>query len=223
MLLAPMFHESTQHGVFAAFFAAVRPFDEQAVPLAEALGRQAAQVISGLELQDQLQRLALHDPTTGLPNRRMLEEHIDAYARKTGVLLAVIFLDVDGFKAVNDRLGHPAGDALLRRIGERMQSVIRAPDTVARFGGDEFVAVCEVADTEVARAIAERLREAVSAPYSELPPELRVGVSVGVAVADGRTTSLAPDRLVRVADHAMYAAKSSGGDRVVMQSLSETV
>jgi diguanylate cyclase (GGDEF)-like protein len=219
LLLAPIFHDATLHGVFAALFAAVRPFDDQAVPLAEALGRQAAQVLSRLQLQQQLQRLALHDETTGLPNRRMLEERIDAYARSAGVLLAVIFLDIDGFKAVNDQLGHAAGDALLRTIGQRMQAVIREPDTVARFGGDEFVAVCEVTDVASAQSIAERLREAVSAPYPHLPAQLQVGVSVGVAVADGREASLRVDQLVRVADHAMYTAKTTGGNRVVLQTV----
>jgi diguanylate cyclase (GGDEF)-like protein len=145
---------------------------------------------------------ALHDPLTDLPNRALFTDRLRlalSRLRRTQTCLAVLFLDLDGFKGVNDTFGHAAGDRFLVEVGHRLRGVLRGGDTAARFGGDEFVVLCEdVAGLEEARAVAERV-------VAEVPG----GVSVGLALASLGTEDA--DALVRAADAAMYAAKRSGG------------
>jgi diguanylate cyclase (GGDEF)-like protein len=145
---------------------------------------------------------ALHDPLTGLPNRALFSDRLRlalSRLRRHQTCLAVLFLDLDGFKAVNDSFGHPAGDQFLVEVAHRLRGMLRGGDTAARLGGDEFVVLCEdVAGLAEVRTIAERV-------VAEVPG----GVSVGVAIAvDG---SEEPDALVRTADAAMYVVKRSGG------------
>ena len=131
-----------------------------------------------------------------------------------------MFIDLDGFKSVNDRLGHAAGDALLGEVGRRPQSTVRDQDIIGRFGGDEFIAVAEVEHEEDAVALAERIRLSVAEPYPGIPSDLAVTASVGVvSVAEVAGVELVFDQLVRSADHAMYTAKSDGGDRVSVARL----
>ncbi|BDZ45546.1 GGDEF domain-containing protein [Naasia aerilata] len=120
--------------------------------------------------------MALHDQLTGLANRKLFHERLGqalASAYRTGRPLAVIFLDVDGFKSVNDQLGHAAGDAVLREVSHRMLRMVREYDTVGRLGGDEFVVVCENVDETVAERIAERIRAAVREPFAGIPSSSR--------------------------------------------------
>lgn len=215
VLLAPLEHEGETFGAFACFFRHARQFDREAAPLADALAGQAAQALVTLRLQSRLEHAAMHDETTGLPNRRLLEERMREQIMGERHGRAVIFLDLDGFKAVNDVLGHPVGDQVLREVGRRLQSVVREGDIVARYGGDEFVVVCGVADTVDAGDIAERLRASVRIPFDFLPDELSLGASVGVALAPVGDDRVTLDGVIRAADHAMYLAKSRGGDRVV--------
>ncbi|MCU1411826.1 MAG: hypothetical protein JWR04_2533 [Rhodoglobus sp.] len=216
LLVAPISHESQQRGLLAVFFDHVRPFDGEAAPLAAALTRQAGQVIARIELTNQLHRAAMLDEITGLPNRRLFEEQVQR-SSQSDELVGVAFIDLDGFKAVNDTLGHDVGDRVLREVAVRIQSVVRERDSVARFGGDEFVAVWTVPDEDAARLIAERIREAVARPY-DLPVDLPISASIGLAISRAHAAPEAADRLVRVADHAMYSAKSDGGNRVVVSA-----
>ncbi len=157
----------------------------------------------------ELEHRASHDPLTGLPNRHQLQldlQYAIAHATQTGEGLAVLYLDLDGFKEVNDRDGHDAGDRLLREVAQRLQQGLRQGDLVARVGGDEFVVLLPgCRDVEVARAVADGLRAGLSPPCT-LPDGLfRLDASVGIACfpADGTD----PDALLAHADRAMYAAK----------------
>jgi len=152
---------------------------------------------------------ASHDPLTGLPNRHRLQSELQyaiAHAAQTGDGLAVLYLDLDGFKAINDRGGHDAGDRLLREVAQRLQQDLRKGDLVARVGGDEFVVLlpgCQ--DAEAARAVADGLRACLSPFFTSPDGSFRLDASVGIACfpADGSD----PDALLAHADRAMYAAK----------------
>jgi diguanylate cyclase (GGDEF)-like protein len=166
----------------------------------------------------ELSRRALHDELTGLPNRALFWEHLSlrlklADRRQTG--FAVLFLDVDDFKAVNDTLGHAVGDQVLTEVASRLRAVLRAGDTAARVGGDEFVLLFDdVATTEAALAVAERLNKALRVPYEIGAKRRVVTASIGVAVGpDGLGTV---DAVVAAADAAMYDAKQRGGGRCVL-------
>jgi diguanylate cyclase len=157
----------------------------------------------------ELEHRASHDPLTGLSNRHRLQcelQYAIAHAAQTGDGLAVLYLDLDGFKEVNDRGGHDIGDRLLREVAQRLQQGLRKGDLVARVGGDEFVALlpgCH--DAEAARAVADGLRAGLGPPFT-LPDGLfRLDASVGIACfpEDGSD----PDTLLSHADRAMYAAK----------------
>ncbi|MGY2004128.1 diguanylate cyclase domain-containing protein [Blastococcus sp. SYSU DS1024] len=152
-------------------------------------------------------RQAGTDDLTGLPNRRALMRRLEADLatdRPTGLLL-----DLDGFKAVNDGLGHEAGDELLRRLAERLRAALRPTDLVARLGGDEFVVVLDATDPDAAPECAERLAEVVRLPVTVVGVPVQVGVSIGLALASRDATD--PAALLRCADAAMYAAKGAGG------------
>jgi diguanylate cyclase (GGDEF)-like protein/PAS domain S-box-containing protein len=165
-----------------------------------------------------LSERAVRDPLTGLANRALLEERLraalsrDARAGRTGVGTGVLFLDLDGFKEVNDTAGHDAGDAVLRAVARRLVAGVRPSDTVARLGGDEFVVLVEQADPADLAPLAARLRRSVGQPV-EVPGagEVRVGTSVGSAWCAGG--ELDARALLRRADEAMYADKRgrSGG------------
>ena len=170
------------------------------------------------QLETRLAHEATHDPLTGLPNRSLLMDRLDmafGRARRSGTSTALIFCDLDDFKLVNDSLGHTRGDEMLVAIAGRLSEAIRPGDTVARFGGDEFVVLAEeIEGADAAGAIAGRLRRAVARPLQIAQSELFVSVSVGIAVVDRDGAD--PEALISDADAAMYRAKATGrGHQVV--------
>ncbi|PRY42149.1 diguanylate cyclase/phosphodiesterase with PAS/PAC sensor(s) [Geodermatophilus tzadiensis] len=180
---------------------------------AEAEARAAARQLE--EQAGELARLALHDPLTGLANRTLLADRLEhALADRRARRHAVLLVDLDDFKAVNDECGHEAGDAVLTAVARRLESVVRPADTVARLGGDEFVVLME--DVEGRRdvvAVAERLLGALREPVAFGDERFTVGGSVGVALT-GAGDRRGMDDLLRDADLAMYVAKSGGKNRV---------
>jgi diguanylate cyclase (GGDEF)-like protein/PAS domain S-box-containing protein len=165
--------------------------------------------------EERIRHMAQHDALTGLPNRALLHDRLEqalTQARRHDHRVAVMFLDLDRFKAINDSLGHEVGDDLLREVAHRLRGVVRAADTVGRLGGDEFVVVLhEVADTAAAAHVAEKILAAFAVPVRVGPHELRASTSVGIALypEDGD----AAHDLVKRADAAMYRAKHGGRDR----------
>ena len=160
-------------------------------------------------LEDEIQHRAFHDALTGLPNRALLVERLDHALRRREPRppMALLFLDLDQFKGVNESLGHDAGDQLLERFSRRLESVIRPSDTAARLGDDEFAVLLELADQAAAFGIAERILAGLRAPFDLDGSEAMVTGSIGVAVADKGSTS---GGMLRDADIAMHAAKVAG-------------
>jgi diguanylate cyclase (GGDEF)-like protein/PAS domain S-box-containing protein len=168
-------------------------------------------------LREQLALHAVTDPLTGLPNRKSFMEHLDTALRQAesnGRHVALMFLDLDRFKLVNDGIGHDAGDRLLRRVGQRLEHALRPEDFLARFGGDEFTVLCEVSGEEDVVEIVNRLRSSMATPVSESDFEQFVSLSIGVALST--SGSMLPSALLRSADIAMYQAKRSGPGRYVV-------
>ena len=158
---------------------------------------------------------AHHDPLTELPNRARLHELIDAELRRPGrSAVTVLFLDVDGFKEVNDSLGHEVGDDLLRQLSERLTGRTRVDDTVGRLGGDEFVVLCPDCDADGAVALAQRFQSSFDRPFDLGGRVARLTASIGVATAAAGDTGVRSTDLVRDADLAMYAAKAAGRNGV---------
>jgi diguanylate cyclase (GGDEF)-like protein len=171
------------------------------------------------EKTSELSHQALHDPLTGLPNRALVLDRaaqmIARCARQPGMLAGALFIDVDGFKHVNDSLGHAAGDQLLKVTGERLQCALRNQDTVGRLGGDEFVVLVESdADEAALNLLADRLTASLREPVELGNAGKTFSVTASTGVAVGRYES--PDALLRDADLALYAAKAAGRDRYAL-------
>jgi diguanylate cyclase (GGDEF)-like protein len=178
--------------------------------------RDNARLSAELARREQLLRhQALHDPLTGLANRVLFGdrlEHALSLHRRDRRPLALVFLDLDAFKAVNDTLGHAAGDELLRTVARRLADVVREGDTVARLGGDEFAVLVEgCADPQ---EVAARLAEVVAVPVVLAGGTVTVGASVGVCAVGADDEPRDADEVLACSDAAMYAAKRAGGSRV---------
>jgi len=159
-----------------------------------------------------LEALALNDPLTGLANRRLLADRMSmalVHARRNSSAMAVVYMDLDGFKQINDTLGHGAGDAMLKMVAERLVATVREEDTVARLGGDEFmIALWHVSDSDYAARVATRAIEAVSQPYEIEGETVTITISAGVSIYPDHGEDA--DTLMKSADLALYEAKASG-------------
>ncbi|MFP4512888.1 MAG: putative bifunctional diguanylate cyclase/phosphodiesterase [Acidimicrobiales bacterium] len=195
-----------------------RVLDEGELDLIEQSSHLAAIAVERQLATEALEHRALHDDLTGLPNRTLLLDRVEqalnrASRDRSGV--AVLFVDLDRFKHINDTLGHAAGDAVLCEVAGRLQGVLRAGDTVGRLGGDEFLMVCsEIADVTDALTVADRVWDVLQAPVSFQGHDLPMRASVGVAIAEGPETTA--DEVIRDADHAMYRAKENGRNGVAL-------
>ncbi len=171
--------------------------------------------------EDQIRQLAFYDPLTGLPNRRMLMDrlqHALAASERTGAHGALLFIDLDHFKTLNDTLGHDKGDILLQQVAQRLVGAVRGDDTVARLGGDEYVVMLEGLGTQgegaaaQATAVGEKLITVLNQPYNLAGNEYHSTPSVGIALYSGRNSGI--DDLLKQADLAMYQAKGAGRNRM---------
>jgi len=219
LLAVPIIRAGEAIGVLMLMAKKKRAFRQADVQTAQMLAGLTASAIghqlsfeANQQLIAQLQQMAHHDSLTGLPNRLYFYELADrAFARyrRSRKLLAVLFLDVDRFKQVNDTYGHEMGDALLQQFAQRLKILVRETDTIARLGGDEFVILLEdLPAIDVATAIAGKVVTSMQEPFVIDDQSLRVGTSIGVAVLT--STDASPDEVVSQADSAMYQAKAAG-------------
>ncbi|WP_404480357.1 putative bifunctional diguanylate cyclase/phosphodiesterase [Novosphingobium sp. BL-52-GroH] len=176
--------------------------------------------------EEELTHRSLHDPLTDLPNRTLFSDRLDqacARARRSGDPFAVVMIDLDRFKEINDSLGHAAGDAVLVTIGRRLREHLREVDTIARLGGDEFAILLQNVDgEESARAVATKLTEMIQAPIVHGGRVLHVGGSIGIALCP--LLGFSPEGLLAAADEAMYESKRAGGrgtDKAVLAATSD--
>jgi diguanylate cyclase (GGDEF)-like protein len=189
-----------------------RELADDELSVVRAVAHTLTTALARLHGEERIRHEAVHDPLTGLANRTLLQDRLEHALSKSGRLgtdTAVLFIDLDNFKDVNDHHGHVAGDAVLMELGQRLRTAIRPGDTIARFGGDEFVAVCEDVDRQSAVLVAERILEAIRMPITSGGAEHRVSASVGIARGGSD-----PEVLLDHADVAAYRAKSAGRGRI---------
>jgi diguanylate cyclase (GGDEF)-like protein len=226
----PLTHGERKIGALDLYRNSPGALSEDAMAAAQTLADVATAYIVNAEGRADLReasfhsrQLALHDPLTGLPNRLLLLERIDHAlhrGQRSGLPVALFFVDLDRFKAINDTFGHRVGDEMLVAVAERMSTVLRPGDTLARISGDEFVILCEDVDgAGAADSIVHRLDGAFEQPFVAAGIEMSVRASVGIAMAALGTDSA--EDLLQAADLAMYRAKRAGGDRHQVFDLSD--
>ncbi|MFC4223843.1 diguanylate cyclase [Lysinibacter cavernae] len=220
----PLIRDGVPIGVIRCAFDRERALDGF-VSLLEALASQAAQTLERLTLQARIEHRANHDALTGLANRytaeRELESLFKAQQRGAGGI-AILFIDLDGFKHVNDTLGHFIGDTVLVEVGRRIREAVRSTDIVCRLGGDEFLVICENVEDGEAVALAERVRAAVEQHFEGVSETCPLSASVGVVLVPPVDVgcALTSRETIEAADRAMYSAKRAGKNSVSVITLS---
>jgi diguanylate cyclase (GGDEF)-like protein len=187
-----------------------RDYGTQDVNFMQAIANVIGNAIERREEEERTRYEALHDPLTGLPNRNLFLDRLGraiAQAERRRSSIAVLFLDLDQFKLVNDSLGHAAGDELLSSVAPRLEQGLRPSDTIARFGGDEFAVLAEVQTERDAIRVAERIKTALARPFKLRQREHFVSASMGISIGRGEN---APEAMIRDADAALYRAKEKG-------------
>ncbi len=218
MLLLPLVAHGDSLGVAELTSAAYRTIDDRRLALARTLAFEAAMAIENGRLYHDLRERSLHDPLTGLANRSLFFDRVGhaiaRIGRQEGASIAVLFVDLDNFKKVNDTLGHARGDRLLALVAERLRTVVRAADSVGRLGGDEFALLLEDLTTaDGAVIVAERALSLLAKPFELHGQSVNVSASIGIAVRSDAKSGA--DELIQEADTAMYQAKRAGKGRVV--------
>jgi diguanylate cyclase (GGDEF)-like protein len=217
----PLIADGVIIGVFNAESVEPNAFSDEHVQTLTVIARQAAEVIRSAQLLEETRRLAITDALTGLFNRRhfnqQLEENVGRAARYDEPL-ALVFLDVDHFKSVNDKFGHQAGDRCLQALARTLRESVRDSDQIARIGGEEFAILLIRADRDLALSIAERLRTRIDDLILEEDPPLPVDLTASLGVAFFKEDGDDPKTLMRSADRALYTAKRLGRNRVVLAS-----
>lgn len=201
-------------GLLTAFFASTEDIIEEVATLLGEMAQMTSIAFEQSRLAEALLHQAHYDPLTNLPNRTLLNDRLQqaiADAERSETTVAVMLLDLDEFKLINDTLGHSAGDELLRDVAERLRDAIRGADSIARLGGDEFIVVAPFQESADISDAAERLLDTLQAPFFVGDQEVTARPSIGISLFpdDGDT----PESLVRAADTAMYAAKQAGKNR----------
>ena len=194
------------------FVAPSRGLSEEELSFVRAVAHTLASGLARLRDEERMRHEAVHDPLTGLANRTLLRdrlEHALARSERDRGETAVLFVDLDNFKQLNDAHGHAAGDAALVELSRRLQTAVRPGDTIARLGGDEFVALCEHVDEESALAVGRRLLEAIRLPFTAGGAEHELTASIGIAFGHSDA-----DILLANADAATYRAKAGGRGRI---------
>jgi diguanylate cyclase (GGDEF)-like protein/PAS domain S-box-containing protein len=194
------------------FVAPARGLSEEELSFVRAVAHTLSIGLARLRDEERMRHEALHDPLTGLANRTLLRDRLEhalaRFERDRGET-AVLFVDLDNFKQVNDAHGHAAGDAALVELSRRLQTAVRPGDTIARLGGDEFVALCEHVNEESALAVGRRLLEAIRLPFTVGGSQHELSASIGIALGHSD-----PDVLLANADAATYRAKAAGRGRI---------
>jgi diguanylate cyclase (GGDEF)-like protein len=225
MLQIPMVVNGEATGTVELLTRTGKTLHDRQVAIAQTMANEAGILFENARLYVQVRHQAFYDHLTGLPNRTLFGDRVEhALARRIaehGPRSALLFVDIDEFKVINDRYGHEVGDRVLSSVANRLQQLLRPADTVARLSGDEFgILVEDVTNLRQVRAIAARLLHAFGPPINIADRQLRVSISVGVAVG---SAGLDAESLIRNADFAMYAAKQSGKGRYRMYNAVERV
>jgi diguanylate cyclase (GGDEF)-like protein/PAS domain S-box-containing protein len=212
-LVVPLRQQDSWPGALVLF--GQQPYSEHDQELLEFVSTQIASAIERKKMHDRLQHMALYDALTNLPNRLLFSDRLQSAlyrASREQSQFAVLYLDLDKFKQVNDEAGHAVGDLLLQQAAERIKQAVRGSDTVARFGGDEFVVLLEHIDERVmAQTVAEKVRLALNLPFALAGKQFSVYPSIGISVFPSQGKD--EKQLLIAADRAMYQAKNAGGNQ----------